>query len=132
MVVIGSRSKASSSPFVILTSHKIWTLMCAVLVSLYPISLLLLWKATETTTPTTLRRVDDKRPPAVLSRPNDYADNNNGNDKPVIGYAVSITGCGSDPLTEGYVPYLHPSLSFKQQMIAHTIPQHAYNTELPS
>ena len=81
--------------------------MCSgvVLVSLYLISILALWKATENTAPTTrIRRIGDggseNRVPAASS-PNDYAANKNDDNKHVIGYAVSITGCGSDPLTEG-------------------------------
>lgn len=115
MVVIGSRSKASS-PHLILNSGKIWTCLCLALVSMFFLSLFLLWKATETTP--TLRRVDPNTssvPPEHPRLQNSIADN--GNIKPVIGYAVSVTGCGSDPLTEGYVQYVSSDISASERSL---------------
>jgi hypothetical protein len=90
MVVIAGRSKASG-PWFLRFAGRIGTTLVVSVAVVYAVLLLWLWRSTTT--------------PLVTS-----TDTNNGaaNDsdpasssRPVIGYAVSVTGCGSDPLTEG-------------------------------
>lgn len=101
MIKRRGRSKASS-PFALICSGKgkIWIYVFMSLVSLYPF---VLWTvrtpvARPPATTTSLRHEGDGNADLPVNK---LADSKYRSDKPIIGYAVSITGCGSESLIEG-------------------------------
>ena len=116
MVVIAS--SRSSKPSVLISSVSLWRILFLGLALIYPVSLLLLYRATTPdesssanvrgATSDANNNVNQNNNNAVVGKSAIHTpslDNRQGGNgkKAVIGYAVSITGCGSDPLTEGYV-----------------------------
>ena len=109
MVVIG-RPKPRR-----LCSSKALTVCCLAVVASYPLSLWLLWPRLTS-------------PSGSLRKRNNETFNSNSNKPIVIGYAVSITGCGSDPLSEGAAVLKHsihlahqkqPTYDYRMYAIVH-------------
>ena len=116
MVVIGStsRPKHPSASFVLVSSVTLWRMLLIGLALLYPVSLYAFFRTT-TTTPDANTRGGAGNTQPMNKKNNGVKRTNNAappvrkqqNGKPVIGYAVSITGCGADPLTEGAAVLKH-------------------------
>ena len=119
MVVIGSRSK-SSSTLLKISSVAVWRILFAVIILIYPLSLLLFYDRYRNPTNNNANNDSSASTGGTRGGGGTNAPNRNGSNdigkantdtkdhvsqsssnKPVIGYAISITGCGSDPLTEG-------------------------------